>query len=360
MVNSWNIGWGLTSACNSKCKHCYNNSGVGSLEQITFEKAKSIVDKLCNNNVKTINYGTGESGLISYFWDLVKYVNSKGITQGITTNGYSVNRETIDYIKRYINDVDVSLDYPDEEKNNDFRGSENAWNWAINACDLLKKNNINFSIVTCVHAKNSDFKTLDKFLELAKKYNCEWRINWFKPTGRGKINEELKLDPLKVHSIFKYVVENSVITALPDPYFSAIIGLNTREASPCGTESFRITPNTDVVPCVYFTKEMNNISILKNSFDDVVKSEAMKKVQNRDVGFCKACEFYGPCRGGCVSRAYLEHGNINRPDAFCFKNNLMDKNPLSSLKYEYKPQKNKVHENYLCTLIVKTKQFAWE
>lgn len=351
----WNIGWGLTSACNSRCKHCYNNSGMGVPEQITLEEAIKIVDKLSDNGVQTINYGTGESGLISYFWDLIKYVDSKGITQGLTTNGSSVTPKTIEYIKSYINDVDISIDYPDEDRNNDFRGSEKAWNWAINACELLKNNNINFSIVTCIHSKNSDYQTLDKFLDLSKKYNCEWRINWFKPTGRGKINDELKLDPIKVHNIFRYIVERSKITALPDPYFSAIIGLNTRVASPCGTESFRITPNTEVVPCVYFTKEMKNISILDNDFDSVINSTPMKEVRNREVPFCKECEFYNSCKGGCLSRAYLEHGNINEPDAFCFKKNYLSENPLKDLKYEYSHDKTKVHENYLCTLIVKAK-----
>ena len=352
---TWNIGWGLTSACNSRCKHCYNNSGMGVSEQINLEEAKIIVDKLYNNGVKTINYGTGESGLISYFWDLVKYVNSKGITQGITTNGSSVNDNTINYIKKYINDIDISIDYPDKIKNNDFRGSEKAWRWSIDACELLKKNDFNFSIVTCIHSKNSDFETLDKFLELSKKYNCEWRINWFKPTGRGKINEELKLDPTKVHRIFKYIVERSVITALPDPYFSSIIGLNTRVATPCGTESFRITPSTEVVPCVYFTKEMKNISILNNNFEDVVNSNPMKAVRNRKVSFCSDCEFYKSCHGGCLSRAYLEYGDINEPDAFCFKKNNLGKNPLLDLEYKYNHDKTKVHENYLCTLIVKAK-----
>ena len=354
-MSIWNIGWGLTSACNSRCRHCYNNSGVGVPEQITLEQAKSIVDKLHNNGVKTINYGTGESGLINYFWDLVKYVNSKGIVQGLTTNGSSINNKTIEYIKKYINDVDISIDYPDKTRNNSFRGSPQAWDWAINACEILKENNINFSIVTCIHAQNSDRHTLDKFLKLSKEYGCEWRINWFKPTGRGKINEELKLNAETVHRIFKYIVERSVITALPDPYFSSIIGLNTRIASPCGTESFRITPSTEVVPCVYFTKEMKNISILNSSFKSVVNSTPMKEVRNRKIPFCQPCEFYSTCHGGCLSRAYLEYGSISEPDAFCFKKNLLPQNPLSNLKYEYKHDKTKVHENYLCTLIVKSK-----
>ena len=345
-----NIGWGLTSKCNSKCKHCYNAS---TLEGISFEEAKIIVDKLVENGIETINYGTGESGLIDYFWELVKYVYDKGIIQGLTTNGSSINQKTIGFVKKYLNDVDVSLDYPEKEKNNDFRGSESAWDWAINACNILRDNNVNFSIVTCMHSQNSTEENVDKFLELCKEYGCEWRINWFKPTGRGKLNEELKLSVEKVHEIFRYIVEKADIVALPDPYFSAIIGLNTRVAMPCGTESFRITPTTEVVPCVYFTKEIKSTSILENSYTEVIESNSMLETKNRDVDYCKTCEYYNYCKGGCVSRAYLEHGTVNSPDAFCYKKHGMSENPLKDLKYVYNHKERKVHENYLCTLIVK-------
>ena len=348
-----NIGWGLTSKCNSQCKHCYNDSGIKEFKGISFEEAKRIVDKLAENGIETINYGTGESGLIDYFWKLVEYTYNKGIIQGLTTNGSSININTIEYVKKYMNDIDVSLDYPDREADNNFRGSDKAWDWAINACNLLKENNINFSIVTCMHSLNSNEDNVDSFLELCKKYNCEWRINWFKPTGRGKLNDELKLDVVKVHDIFKYIVERADIVALPDPYFSAIIGLNTRVASPCGTESFRITPNTEVVPCVYFTKEMKSKSILDNSYNDVINSEVMLKVQARDVEYCHCCEYYDFCKGGCISRAYLEHGAINSPDAFCYKKYGMKENPLKNINYNYDHKERKVHENYLCTLIVK-------
>ena len=96
-----NIGWGLTSKCNSKCKHCYNASGMQEFKGISFEEAKKIVDKLAENGIETINYGTGESGLIDYFWDLVEYTYNKGIIQGLTTNGSSINENTIEFVKKY-------------------------------------------------------------------------------------------------------------------------------------------------------------------------------------------------------------------------------------------------------------------
>ena len=60
-----NIGWGLTSKCNSKCKHCYNASGMQEFKGISFEEAKTIVDKLANNGIATANRELLPSGFLA-------------------------------------------------------------------------------------------------------------------------------------------------------------------------------------------------------------------------------------------------------------------------------------------------------
>ncbi len=351
-----NAGWGFTNACNLNCKHCYNSSGENKgKNEIFLEDAKKIVNKLAKNKVKTINYGTGESGLAKDFWELVKYTNQKGIIQGLTTNGWSVNEKSIRLIKKYMNDVDVSLDYGNEKDHNWFRGSKNAWKGAIKALNLLKENCIEFSIVVCITAKNCSKKNIDKLLSLSKEYGCDLRINWFKLTGRGKYNQEFKLNIKQVNETFKYIIKKAYIRAMPDPYFSALLGINSRKGCPCGKDSFRITPNGIVVPCVYFTKEMDNINLVNSEFSEIINSKPFKKINNRIIKFCKNCEYFENCRGGCASRAYLEFGSMNEPDAFCFKKAGLKKNPFKNMKFEYKPGSLKVHENYLCTIIVKAK-----
>lgn len=351
-----NIGWGFTKACNLNCKHCYNDSkGLRGKSELSLEDAKNIVNKLQNNGVKTINWGTGESGLVPEFWDLVVYVHSKKIIQGLTTNGWSVNNNTLKLIRKYLNDVDVSLDYSDRNKHNEFRRNKNSWDWAINALNLLKKIKVNFSIVMCVTAKNCSNENIRGMLKIAKKYGCSLRINWFKPTGRGKINKSLKLNINQVNNSFKFILKNSVIIALPDPYFSALLGINSIEGCPCGKYSFRITPNSIVVPCVYFTKEMKNKKISNNNFNDIISTKQFQLINSRKLKFCELCGYFKYCKGGCASRAYLEYGTMNAPDVFCYKLHKISQNPFKNIKYKYKPQGLRVHDNYLCTMIVKPK-----
>lgn len=352
----YNVGWGFTKACNLNCKHCYNSSGgKRGLDELTLEEARGVVDKLADNGIQTINYGTGESGLVPEFWRLVEYVRSKGIVQGLTTSGWSVNPHTIDDVARFMNDVDVSVDYANEANHNWFRDNRNSWKWAMRALDLLKEREVDCSIVACLTAKNCYQENLDGLLDLARKYDCDLRVNWFKPTGRGKTNDDLTLSIEQVNETFRYLVETCVIKALPDPYFSATLGLNSREGCPCGKDSFRITPNGQVVPCVYFTKEMENVDIRENEFEEIVNSKPFRDINNRELSFCNGCEYLSNCQGGCASRAFLEHGTMDAPDAFCYKVAGMENNPFADLEFEYRPEGLRVHENYLCTAIFKPK-----
>ncbi|MFC1755274.1 radical SAM/SPASM domain-containing protein [Thermoproteota archaeon] len=356
MEKKYNIGWGFTKACNLRCKHCYNDSGgKRGKDELTLEEAIEVVDKLKDLGVKTINYGTGESGLVRDFWKLVEYANSRDIVQGFTTGGWSVNEQSIDKVKKYLNDVDVSIDYANEKEHNEFRGSDKAWSQAINALDLLKENDVEFGIVACITAKNCHQENLDGLLELSKKYDCDLRVNWFRPTGRGKSASDLKLSVEQVNETFIYLLENSVATAIPDPYFAALLGINKREGCPCGKDSFRVTPNGSVVPCVYFTKEMTAPNVLENDFENILTSEPFEAINNRGLDFCSDCEHMKNCRGGCASRAYLESGSMDEPDAFCYKKAGLTENPFKDVEFSYQPQGVKVHDNYLCTIILKAK-----
>lgn len=356
MSKNWNVGWGFTKLCNLNCSHCYNSSGKRDSLELTVEEAKRVVDTLKENNVKSINYGTGECGLLPDFWELVEYVHEKGIMQGLTTNGSSVNDKTIATIKKCLNDVDVSLDYAVEEAHNKFRGNHLAWRWAINGLRLLQEHDIERSITTCITSQNCDTGNLTGLLDIAREYGAHFRINWFKPTGRGKENQYLKLSIDQVNDTFRWLMNNTKVIALPDPYFSSLLGIkNGTDGCPCGQVSFRITPTGVVVPCVYFTKEFDNLNLRQDGFQEVVNSGLFQRIRGRNIPECRDCSVSETCRGGCASRAYLEHGSLDKPDAFCYKTHGITENPFSDLKIEFTPGKSMVHDNYLCTIIMEPK-----
>ncbi|MBT3304446.1 radical SAM protein [Candidatus Woesearchaeota archaeon] len=351
---NWSVGWGLTNACNLSCLHCYNSSAKKSIDEINTSEAKKVINWLSELNVRSLNYGTGECGLKKDFWEIVKYAHLKGIKQGITTNGWSVNKETISLVKKYMNDVDVSLDFPNKKKHNWFRGSNTAWDDAIDALDLLKQYKIPFSIVICFTSKNTTKRILDGFLTLSKKYNCNLRINLFRPTGRGATNKSLSLTPKKAHQAFRYLLERSNLIAVPDPYLAALLNIKA-DGCPCGKRSFRITPKKTIVPCVYLTKNTIQDPIIAGHEKDLANTKSFIEFNNRKLDFCTDCEHYTICKGGCASRAYFKSKTFDAPDSLCYKLAKIKKNPLADINIKKIPKKKLVHEDYLCTLIIKAK-----
>ncbi len=270
-----------------------------------------------------------------------------------------MNEETISHVKNHFNDVDVSIDFADPVRHNEFRGHHNAWKWATTALNLLKEHQVEASIVACAMSINTDPVNVDGLLNLAREYGCTLRFNVFRPTGRGNVNEELALDINSFNSFITHLAKNSLLTALPDPYLTAVFGINSRKACPCGFDSFRITPNGRVVPCVYFTREMKNIDIRSATFEDIIHSPPFKKIRARGPELCKGCEFIDHCRGGCASRAFLVNGSMDKPDPFCFKAHGIPKNPFEGIRWEKDTSSGTlVHENYLCTMIVRQKEMG--
>ena len=66
-IEKFNIGWGLTNACNMNCKFCYSKDTRCSINNVTIDDWKKFIDE---NHVKidSINYGTGENAISDDFF----------------------------------------------------------------------------------------------------------------------------------------------------------------------------------------------------------------------------------------------------------------------------------------------------
>lgn len=74
------------------------------------------------------------------------------IRQALTTNGYTSEVIQRDSDKKKIllpaiDEIDISLDYADKKKHNEFRGQEHAFEWAIQMLKICKDENIQATIV---------------------------------------------------------------------------------------------------------------------------------------------------------------------------------------------------------------------
>ena len=351
------IGWGF-GRCNMNCKHCYNAS-CNVCPQYEFDVLRSIADKICPD-IDSINYGTGEFGMNTFSLTLARYIKEvyPHVSQAVTTNGATIALLKPSEVREIFHDIDFSLDFPDPERHNEFRKHPKAWKWIMDDLEICKQEGIDTSIVTCVTGITSD-DDIKELIDFAGKHNCSWRVNWFRPTGRGKSRERFRLTAQRVWDVLELISTISKIEALSDPLFDSVLGkrYNAFSGCACGEHSCRIQTSLEVTPCVFLGgKKWSGGSIVEKSLDEIFESDTFKMIRSHTPKFCLKCHLWATCRGGCTSRAILYQGGLNKPDGFCpFANGVPQEQieRIKSLMRIAGGQEKKVHDGYLCTLIVK-------
>ena len=183
------VGWGISSACNMKCKFCYSATVRKNLEKndVGLKEWIDFVDKNAAN-IDSINYGTGENSLLPDWYKLVKYISEHYpcITQAITTNGtlyieMKKNPEYEEIIEKGIDEIDVSLDYAIEEKHDELRGLAGACKNAINMLNWCKDRKPRATLVFIGIDDVIQLENLEGLFAIAKKADCKLRTNIFRP-----------------------------------------------------------------------------------------------------------------------------------------------------------------------------------
>ncbi len=342
------VGWGF-GRCNQKCKHCYNNSkATGDI--YTFSQLKNVADKICPF-IEDINFGTGEFIFNPNTLDLAEYIKDKypKIKMSVTSNGSTIVMMRPKKIKKIFNDVDVSLDFPDKIRHCEFRGHPRAWDLAMDSLKILKEENINHTIVSCITSQTTD-EDISSLLKISKEYNASFRMNWFRCAGRG--TNELRISAKRAWGIIEFLSEKVIFSCI-DSIFAGVLGIKA-SSCPAGRESCRIHEDMQV-SCYPFLKgdmwSAGNIMRKEIDLDTVYNSKIFKRIRNRKISFCRDCDFKNICKGGCVTMAYLHNGKIDEVDDYCPVKANLDIEKLKKIKIKFNPNKDFVHNGYLCTTI---------
>ena len=352
------VGWGIVSACNMKCKFCYSadvrceikNGDVGIKEWIDF------IDRNYEN-IDSINYGTGENSLLDDWYQFVKYIsdNYPQIKQAITTNGtlyekMMKNHEYEKIVNDGISEVDVSLDYCDEQKHDDLRGLKGAYKNATSMLKYCKGTNIEATLVFIGINDVIRIENLEGIFDFAKEADCKLRTNIFRPMNIH--DERIKSFVAEYGSIVKmlrWIDENHRILYLGDPLFSSILTNGEAASDPSGIKSIRILSNGDITPSTYLiTKEFRKVNIKDAILNDVdVDTMGMDfKIPSK----CANCQHKDRCKGGVMDRRYLWYGTFNEADPYC---PFRAENFEPDFKIRINPNNEKivsVHKDYLPTM----------
>jgi radical SAM protein with 4Fe4S-binding SPASM domain len=355
-MKKWNIGWGTTSLCNMKCKFCYSKFHRNETKDLGLKEWLHFVDGN-HEYINSINYGTGENSISDDWFSLIAYIRTKypEIRQALTTNGYTSEVIQRDSDKKKIllpaiDEIDISLDYADKKKHNEFRGQEHAFEWAIQMLKICKDENIQATIVCLGSARNMYTDNLEGIFKIAKEYNALVRINLYRPTeGINEFTKQFILSPEKLLNILYWIDRNHHILSISDALLSNLV-TNSFEEDPSGIDSIRILPDGSITPSTYLIEKN---FIVGNILEKEVMKRLTKEMPMRAIIFdcipeeCKHCKYVQLCKGGVYDRRYIWNKTLSKKDPYCiYTPGGEDFNKIEITDAKF----NSVHHGYLPTM----------
>ncbi|MEM2925061.1 MAG: radical SAM protein [Methanocellales archaeon] len=255
----------ITEECPNFCKHCaLPNSKRKAM--LSLNEIKTAVEQVLKLGTTLVIFDGGEPLTYEALATAVKMVDRRKAISTLFTSGYNLTFEKALELKQAgLYAVNVSLDFPDEEKHDRMRGRSGVFNEAIKAIENCLKAELFVDIYVVLSPENIDY--LEDFYSLAIETNAhELTFYEIVPTGRWFYGEVLnESDREKLDRFIKSARKRSDklrVTSIP----------HIMKTTGCfaGRKWLHITPQGEVWPCACIPISYGNI-----------KSERIKEIWKR-------------------------------------------------------------------------------
>lgn len=322
----------VTKACNFKCPHCFSNAGKKSKNEMSFSKAKAVLDKLIENGMVTLTLTGGEPLMRKYFSiAVINYLRSKKVYVKLFTNGFYLDKDTISRIKD-VNEVQISIDGL-QESHDEWRGQTGSWRKLWKDVVELKHFKITTSIRFTVSSLN--YYQTKAILKMCEEKGVDiFKIRPVILKGRAEENPYYAMDKEKyyresigyisnIRRMKKYVIQ-ALIPSFAFLYDNSI-SLNSLHGNFKGCVSCRaimmatLLPDGYLNPCPYFSENLGNLKRERfSSIQTNIENFAQKilNIKNLDKE-CLGCPYIAICGGGCRANAIKGFGYLEAPDPNC-------------------------------------------
>jgi radical SAM protein with 4Fe4S-binding SPASM domain len=248
----------------------------------------------------------------------------------IISNGWLIDEKTISLLKKldpYA--VAISLDGGTPNMHDTIRGVNGSFNKCKKCIELLRKHNINTTVITTVHKKN--LKELPEIRDYLFGKGVAWQIQMATPIGRFPkdlilLKEDFYSVSLFIASIKKKysTKELAVLGAHNFGYHSKVLPnvmLFPWMGCQAGLSTMGITSDGKVKGCMSLPDDFIQGSIREKSVQDIWNDPDFasynRKFSKNDLeGKCKSCKHGKRCRGGCLTVSKTLTGK-NHNDPYC-------------------------------------------
>lgn len=304
------VWFNLTSLCNYKCIHCYENAcntERNSNSQLVIEDYKFIIEEILNNQeyISCVQLTGGEPLLRGkdFIKSLILLLKKYPIkTIEIYTNLSLIDMDYINFFKQNKINIATSLYSQNEDIHDTITGIKGSFNKSMKIIEMLKEKDIPVRIGAVLMPLNYQEKdTITNWVH--EKLNIN-QVNYdvVRPVGRAKNNiENLSL-------FLHHNKDNNIFT--PQEFKSYFYN---KKFNPCWGNKVCIKNDGFVYPCI-----MSNIKI--GNFKDInyiLNGKNSYRFLNKDkITKCKSCEFRYLC-SECRAIGTTNKLNIRKQPLLC-------------------------------------------
>ena len=295
------LGLGLTNECNLACSFCYRDPAR--TDRLSLEQVRSVMESI---PIRSVNLGTGENGMHPQFREILSYLRTLPVQLTITSNGHSAAVLADDELRAF-HDIEFSLDYSTEEKQDAQRGSGN---WALLHQQAQRCVQLGVPVTFIAVMMKANYLGLASVASVAKRYGAPLRVNVYQAVR----SDIYALAYEEYWQGFRALFAQTDVIAIGEPLVRAMAGLPPRTGG-CGVSTVRTTPRATVQPCVYWPGAGEPLSLLCSLGSEVVETPPF--VEARTVPeACRSCAYLESCYGGCAGRRRLQAA-LDQPDFYC-------------------------------------------
>ena len=295
------LGLGLTNECNLACSFCYRDPTR--TDRLSLEQVQSVMESL---PIRSVNLGTGENGMHPQFREILGFLRSLPVKLTITSNGHSVAVLTDEELRAF-HDIEFSLDYATEEKQDAQRG---AGNWALIHEQAARCVRLGVPVTFIAVMMKANYLGLANVARVAKRCGAPLRVNVYQAVR----SDLYALTYEEYWQGFRALFAETDVIAISEPLVRAMAGLPARVGG-CGAGTVRVTPRATTQPCVYWPGTGEPVPLLVSLGSEIVETSPFVEARTAPEA-CRRCEYLASCHGGCAGRRHLQNA-LREPDFYC-------------------------------------------
>lgn len=346
-VAPFTVVWEVTRACYLRCLHCRAVAQrMRHPRELTTDEGKALLDSVKEFGDPILVLTGGDPMLRDDLVELIEHATKLGLRSSLTPSATArVTRERLQAVKTAgIRRVAISLDGPNDEVHDAFRGFRGSYQRTMEILDDLRAIGMPFQINTTVATLN--VHTLDEMArQVAESGAVQWSVFFLVPIGRAQA--EHMISPAEHERVMHWLAELTEsapfdIKGTAAPFFRRVAIERKRATAGGGPVQFAgagfryedgldrpvqgvndgkgfvfISHIGEVYPSGFLPVSGGNIRELP--LPQIYRESSLfRDLRNPDKleGKCGRCEYRVVC-GGSRGRAYGVTGNLFAPDPAC-------------------------------------------